>query len=110
MEEQQADAVIVYTRPGCPFCTSLRAGLKRQGLDFTEVDIWKDPDAATTVRSLADGNETVPTVVVGRWSAVNPATNEVMGAVGEHAPALLPDHEPGPVEGTLNALGLRRRG
>ncbi|MBA8827693.1 glutaredoxin-like protein [Saccharopolyspora lacisalsi] len=108
MGEQQADAVTVYTRPGCPFCTSLRAGLKRRGLEFTEVDIWQDQQAAATVRSLAEGNETVPTVVIGEWSAVNPAAEQVVAAVGEHAPGALPEHRPGPVEGTLNALGLRK--
>lgn len=99
--------VTVYTRPGCPFCTSLRAGLRRQGLEFAEVDIWQDPDAATTVRSLADGNETVPTVVIGEWSAVNPSTGQVMEAVGKHAPERMPDQKPGAVEGALNALGFR---
>lgn len=100
--------VTVYTRPGCPFCTSLRAGLRRQDLEFTEVDIWNDPSAAEVVRSIADGNETVPTVVIGDWSAVNPSAGKVMDAVGEHAPHLLPDAKPGPVQGALNALGLRK--
>lgn len=101
------DEVVVYTRPGCPFCTSLRAGLRRRGLRFREVDIWQDPEAAATVRSIADGNETVPTVVVGDWRAVNPSAGEVLAAVGERAAHLLPEREPGPVRGALNALGLR---
>ncbi|MGP4018658.1 glutaredoxin family protein [Saccharopolyspora sp. 5N708] len=100
--------VVVYTRPGCPFCTSLRAGLRRQGLAFTEVNIWEDPAAAATVRSIADGNETVPTVVIGDWQAVNPSASSVLSAVGEHAPHLLPEHSPGPVDGTLRTLGLRK--
>ncbi|MFC7342565.1 glutaredoxin family protein [Saccharopolyspora griseoalba] len=75
--------VTVYSRPGCPFCMSLRSGLERAGLDFTEIDIWQDPDAAAVVRSIADGNETVPTVVVGGWKAVNPSASEVLAAAGE---------------------------
>ncbi|GAA4611174.1 glutaredoxin family protein [Saccharopolyspora hordei] len=82
--------VVVYTRPGCPFCTMLRAGLRQEGLEFTEVDIWEDPEAAATVRGIADGNETVPTVVVGEWQAVNPSASSVLEAVREHAPHLLP--------------------
>ncbi|QIZ35251.1 MULTISPECIES: glutaredoxin domain-containing protein [Saccharopolyspora] len=103
-----AQEVVVYTRPGCPFCTSLRAGLRRQGLAFNEVDIWEDPDAAAVVRSIADGNETVPTVVVGGWQAVNPSASSVLSAVAEHAPHLLPERQPGPVDGALKALGLRK--
>ncbi|RRO13721.1 NrdH-redoxin [Saccharopolyspora rhizosphaerae] len=85
-----AEEVTVYSRPGCPFCMSLRAGLQSSGLAFTEVDIWQDPEAAGVVRSIADGNETVPTVVIGDWSAVNPSTRDVLSAVAEHAPHLLP--------------------
>ena len=98
--------VIVYTRPGCPFCTSLRAGLRREGLEFRELDIWQDPESAAVVRSIADGNETVPTVVIGSWSAVNPSAGQVLEAVAEHAPDRLPEQRPGAVRGALNALGL----
>ncbi|CAM06526.1 glutaredoxin-like protein [Saccharopolyspora erythraea NRRL 2338] len=100
--------VVVYTRPGCPFCTSLRAGLRREGLEFTEVDIWQDPEAAAVVRSIADGNETVPTVVVGSWSAVNPSSRAVLEAVAQHAPELLPAQRPSAVRGALNALGFSK--
>lgn len=105
-----AAEVTVYTRPGCPFCTTLRAGLRRAGLAFREVNIWEDADAAAVVRSLADGNETVPTVVIGDWFAVNPSASQVVNAAIEHAPEAVPDHRPGPAEGTLRALGLRKPG
>lgn len=85
-----AEQVTVYSRPGCPFCMALRSGLKRSGLAYDEIDIWQDPEAAGVVRSIADGNETVPTVVVGDWKAVNPSAREVIAAVTEHAPHLLP--------------------
>lgn len=63
---------IVYWRPGCPFCLRLRATLGRDARHLTWVDIWSDPDAAGSVRAVADGNETVPTVVVGGEAMVNP--------------------------------------
>ncbi|MDA3644615.1 NrdH-redoxin [Saccharopolyspora indica] len=100
--------VVVYTRPGCPFCTSLRAGLRRQGLEFTEVNIWEDAEAAAIVRGIADGNETVPTVVVGEWQAVNPSASSVLDAVAEHAPDLVPESKPGLIDGALKAVGLRK--
>jgi len=69
--------IVMYTRPGCPYCFILRAGLRRAGLVFEEVNIWKDPDAAAFVRSVANGNETVPTVVVGGVRMVNPSAQRV---------------------------------
>ena len=72
--------VVVYTRPGCPYCLLLRARLRRAGLAFREVNIWEDPDAAAFVRSVAGGNETVPTVVVGHVRMVNPSARRVRAA------------------------------
>lgn len=82
----QASAVTVYTRPGCPYCFLLRRGLRRYGVTFVEVNIWRNPAAAAAVRAAAGGNETVPTVKVGgRW-LVNPGARQVhdlvMGRAG----------------------------
>ena len=69
--------IVVYTRPGCPYCFTLRAGLRWAGLIFREVNIWEDPEAAAFVRSVANGNETVPTVTIGHVSTVNPSARQV---------------------------------
>ena len=85
-----ADSLVtVYWRPGCPYCMSLRRGLRRAGLPVTEVDIWSDPEAAARVRSIAGGNETVPTVVVGDKGLVAPTVAQVFDALGAIAPDLL---------------------
>jgi mycoredoxin len=77
-----AGEVVVYSRPGCPYCFMLRRGLRKRGVTFTEVDIWKDPDAAAAVRAVANGNETVPTVhVAGQW-LVNPKAAVVAELAG----------------------------
>ena len=74
-----APTVTVYWRPGCPFCASLRRGLRRAGVPTVEVDIWSTPGAAAFVRRHADGNETVPTVDVAGTVLVNPAAGTVAG-------------------------------
>jgi hypothetical protein len=53
----------------------------------TEVNIWEDPSAAAFVRSVAGGNETVPTVTVGGRSFVNPSAETVLDAARELAPS-----------------------
>ena len=45
------------------------------------VNIWEDPEAAAFVRSVADGNETVPTVVIDGHPIVNPAPRLVVAAL-----------------------------
>ncbi|MCH9668176.1 MAG: NrdH-redoxin [Actinomycetia bacterium] len=75
------DGVQVLWRPGCPFCTRLRRGLRRHGVITTEVDIWKDPGAAERVRAVTGGDETVPTVFVGSRALVNPSARAVVAAI-----------------------------
>ncbi len=77
MSTDQRPAVTVYWRPGCPFCSSLHADLTRAGIEFQRVNIWEDPEAAAFVRSVARGNETVPTVSVGDVALVNPRVGQI---------------------------------
>ena len=75
---EQTDQVTFFWRPGCGFCSRLRSGLERAGVALDERNIWEDPDAAAFVRSVARGNETVPTVVVRGSALVNPPAAEVI--------------------------------
>ena len=52
----------VYWRPGCSYCSALRAALNDAGVNATWRNIRNDSDAAAFVRSAANGSETVPTV------------------------------------------------
>ncbi len=63
---------IIYWRPGCPFCLRLRLRLGARGRRAHWVDIWCDPGGAGAVRAVAGGNETVPTLIDGAESFVNP--------------------------------------
>lgn len=54
-----------------------------------ERNIWDNPDDAAIVRSIADGNETVPTVIIGPIGLVNPSIKAIESALSEHAPHLL---------------------
>lgn len=75
--------IVVYWRPGCSFCGRLLDGLQRAGVEPTMRNIWEDPEAAAFVRSVARGNETVPTVAVGDVALVNPSVQQVLAAASE---------------------------
>ncbi len=85
----EPEGVVVYWRPRCPYCIRLLTQLLFTRLKFTKVNIWKHPDAAAFVRSVADGNETVPTVTVAGRAMVNPSKRELLEAVRAYAPHLL---------------------
>lgn len=71
---------IVYLRPGCPFCSRLTSSLDHAGVEYDQVDIWDDPEAAAFVRSVANGNETVPTVVLAGTAHINPPPQLIIDA------------------------------
>ncbi|MFJ4470031.1 glutaredoxin domain-containing protein [Streptomyces sp. NPDC089424] len=86
---EEPGGVVVYWRPMCTYCMKLLTQLRFMRLHYTKVNIWRDPDAAAFVRSVADGNETVPTVTVAGHTMVNPSKKELMEAVATYAPHLL---------------------
>jgi mycoredoxin len=68
----------MYTTAWCGFCVRLKDGLERDGIQFTEVNIETDADAAELVMSVNGGNRTVPTVVFpDGTAATNPSLAEV---------------------------------
>jgi len=88
--EQTPDAITFYWRPGCGFCMALERRLGGIGVPLDKRNIWEDPQAAAVVRSVANGNETVPTVVVGEVAMVNPSVDRVLEAIRSEAPHLEP--------------------
>jgi glutaredoxin len=81
--------IVVYWRPGCGFCASLERKLIAANIKFRKVNIWDDPQASEFVRSVARGNETVPTLSIGSVSLVNPSLQSVIDTATEHAPGAL---------------------
>ncbi len=78
--------ITVYWRPGCGFCSRLLAHLTDTDLRVRKINIWDDPNAAAFVRSVANGNETVPMVTVGAVSLVNPSVKAVIDASQGRSP------------------------
>lgn len=68
---------LIYWRPGCIFCLRLRVALLLRGKKAVWTNIRADAAAAARVRSVNDGNETVPTVFVGTGHRTNPSPSWV---------------------------------
>jgi glutaredoxin-like protein len=91
-----------YWRPGCPFCGRLERSLTKLSIPFEKRNIWEDPEHAAYVRSVAGGNETVPTIRIGSTALVNPSARDVVSVAAAELPDLeLP--EP-PAKGFLSSV------
>ncbi|QKE84027.1 mycoredoxin [Arthrobacter sp. NEB 688] len=75
--------VTMFTTTWCGYCRRLKSQMEREGIEFTEVDIERKPDAADFVMLVNGGNQTVPTVLFPDGSAAtNPSLAEVRSRLG----------------------------
>ena len=58
------NGIAVYTTDPCGFCRQAKALLQARGVDYTEVNLAKDPEGRAALVDLT-GQMTFPQVVVG---------------------------------------------
>lgn len=57
--------VIVYTKPGCPYCAAAMKDLEERGVSYEEISTEGNPEAIKEVMRLSGGQGTVPILVSG---------------------------------------------
>ena len=74
--------VTMYSTTWCGYCMRLKRMLDREGIEYAEVNIEDDPEAADFVMRVNGGNRTVPTVVFPDGAALtNPSIDQVKAAL-----------------------------
>ena len=58
-------SVEIYTSPLCGFCHAAKRLLNEKGVDFSEVDVLKQPDRKPEMIQRASGGRTVPQIFIG---------------------------------------------
>ena len=75
-----AKKIIVYSTSWCPDCRAAKKFLQSKGIDYEEVDIEKQPDAAAVVMTRNDGMKVIPTLDIEGHTVIgdnfNPLTFE----------------------------------
>ena len=61
------DVVTLYTTDPCSFCRQAKALLQSRGVEYTEINLAKDPDGRADLVALT-GQMTFPQIVIGRRS------------------------------------------
>ena len=56
-------ALVIYSKPGCPYCQKARDYYNENGIGFTEYDAQNDPKRRTEMFAFSDGDPTVPCIV-----------------------------------------------
>ena len=76
----------MYSTTWCGYCRRLKMQLDQVGIDYLEIDIERDEDAARFVEGVNKGNQTVPVVLFPDGStATNPRLGQVQARLAAAA-------------------------
>jgi len=57
--------VVIYTKPGCPYCSAAIALLNKKGAEFTEIVASNDPEKKQEMIQKSGGKATFPQIFIG---------------------------------------------
>lgn len=56
-------SLVIYTKPGCPYCEQARVHYNAEGIPFVDYDAQNDPARRAEMFSFSGGDPTVPCIV-----------------------------------------------
>lgn len=56
--------VVLYTKPGCPYCIAAMGLLKKKGVAFTEIVASNDPEKKQEMIQRSGGRMTFPQIFI----------------------------------------------
>jgi glutaredoxin len=57
-------ALVMYTKPGCPYCQKAREYYDEHGVEFTDYDAQNDKKRRREMLDISGGDLTVPCIVL----------------------------------------------
>ncbi|MEY4983883.1 MAG: hypothetical protein RIR62_2149 [Pseudomonadota bacterium] len=57
--------VEIYTTPTCGYCAAAKRLLSKKGVEYTEIDVSRDPALRDAMVDRANGRRTVPQIFIG---------------------------------------------
>lgn len=79
--------ILIYTKPGCPYCRAAKALLTKKGAAFTEIDV-SNPADQRAMSVKAHGRTTVPQIFIGTRHVGGSDDIHALDAEGELDPLL----------------------
>ena len=56
--------VVLYTKPGCPYCFAAMSLLKKKGVDYVEIVASNDPEKKAEMVERSGGRMTFPQIFI----------------------------------------------
>ncbi|WP_226636378.1 glutaredoxin 3 [Brevundimonas poindexterae] len=80
--------VVLYTKPGCPYCISAMMLLKKKGVDYQEIVASNDPQLKAEMTAKSGGRATFPQIFIGERHIGGSDDLHALDARGELDPLL----------------------
>ena len=65
MAQQTTGTIIIYTHPDCNYSDAQRADFLKEGVNFVEIDVSRQPEMIAELERLTGGERITPVVVEG---------------------------------------------
>ena len=79
----QTDKIIMYSTSWCPDCHRAKYFFDNYGVEYVEIDVEEQPEAAEIVKKLNGGNRSVPTILFPDGTKlVEPSTQQLADQTG----------------------------
>ncbi|MFN3932381.1 MAG: glutaredoxin 3 [Brevundimonas sp.] len=56
--------IVIYTKPGCPYCSAAKSLLDKKGAEFTEIVASNDPQKKQEMIQRSGGRMTFPQIFI----------------------------------------------
>lgn len=56
--------VEIYSTPTCPYCIAAKQLLREKSVDFTDIDVSREPSLREKMTQRANGRRTVPQIFI----------------------------------------------
>jgi glutaredoxin 3 len=56
--------IVIYTKPGCPYCYAALSLLKKKGAEYTEIVASNDPEKKAEMVERSGGRATFPQIFI----------------------------------------------
>jgi glutaredoxin 3 len=76
-------SMILYVKPGCPWCSIAEEYLDKHGYTYQAVDVRRDPEAFKDLRRIS-GQTFAPTLVIGDLFLPDFGPDELEDFLKEH--------------------------
>lgn len=70
MTQSNQDHIVIYTHPDCAFSAAAKMEYRRNKVQYTEIDVSKQPEKIPDLLALTNGERVTPVIVANGKASI----------------------------------------